>query len=304
MAIPARVAANWACGTVAVVVLCAGVLRWRSRGDGRVTSGSPDVAVPAPAARGFTIVETILVIAIAGVLLSLLLPSLSRVRDRARELRSLANLRSHAAVFGAYASDEDDHMPYFVDPRATYSVVRCDGLGRSFRTRYFGAHAMWSYALADRYYDGNAHHDSFYPPGYPQGLEGAADVRAGSSRYWYPCAFIAAPEYWNPRTRTGPEQWAATRHSAALFPADKALLIAWYPLELDLPDPVPPPSTLGYLAMPLALMDGSAQSVALDRLTAGYSNGDGMFGKAFVHLIDFPFGMHTIDGVRGRDVLD
>lgn len=67
--------------------------------------------------RGFTLVEMLIVVGILVVLLSILMPTMARVRDQARRTHCLNNLRSLALAGIAYASDDDEG--YFILPLRT-----------------------------------------------------------------------------------------------------------------------------------------------------------------------------------------
>ena len=62
-------------------------------------------------ARGFTLVELLVVIAIIAMLAALLLPALTRARDRAQNIGCLNNLRQLQLCFHLYVADFDDHLP-------------------------------------------------------------------------------------------------------------------------------------------------------------------------------------------------
>ncbi len=249
--------------------------------------------------RGFSLVELLLVMAFVTVLISLIAPSLAQIRRSGQRVASFSNMRQHCAVLGAYALDYGDQFPYFVYSDAD-TVVRCGSSATVFK--YWSAYSRWNYALADVYYNGECSHDSFYPPDYPRGL-GGRGARAGPTPYYYGCTFIARPDYWDPSTRTGPSQWGATRHSEVLFPAHKGLLFAYYPLRVqfnEIEGGVASPTPR--LELPIAFVDAHVAGVTLDSVRAGYPKGDGDYGHGAHHLNQYPYGLHTLRGMRGRDV--
>lgn len=70
---------------------------------------------PAPGkagARGFTLIELLTVIAIIAVLAALVLPALSRARERARAIICLNNTRQLLQAWQIYAGDNDERLPY------------------------------------------------------------------------------------------------------------------------------------------------------------------------------------------------
>lgn len=252
---------------------------------------------PRPA---FTLIELILTVALVGVLLTLLLPSLSHVRDRARQVQSLSNLRSHVSVFSAYANDWDDQFPYFTHPHADWTVLRIQQRGTALRTRYFSAHAVWNYALGEDYYDGNIYHSSFYPPDYPQGTTSA--TRTGPTQYHYSCSFLADPSFWRFLGRTSRSQLRPMRITDVTYTSRKALFVAHYPYHLKFQNERVIWRKPGVFTE-VGFVDGSARAVGLPDLLPGFDQGDrARFLPHQPHVGDFPFGLHTVEGVRGRDV--
>lgn len=252
-----------------------------------------DVGSDRPPARtsGFTLLETILVVAIVGIVVAMTLPSLSIVRLKGREIASQAQIRSHASMMLLYATDHRDAWPAYTYADATSSIIRFDGGSNYTSIGYFQMNNYWPVALADAYYDGRWADKSFRSPARRPGSDGYHD-------YYYPCVFIASPEYWNAATRSlPPSQLRGTRVSDVTFPDRKILLldeqtrsIAW----LDNPKQ----------KVVTAQTDGRATSRAFSAFTPGFQSGDGVdlpqyFAAHRGGLYDF---LHTIDGVRGLDL--
>ncbi len=66
--------------------------------------------------RGFTLIELLVVIAIIAILASMLLPVLSKVREKAQGIRCIGNLKQLYHCFNNYSTDSNDWIPpYYLD---------------------------------------------------------------------------------------------------------------------------------------------------------------------------------------------
>jgi hypothetical protein len=242
--------------------------------------------------RGFTLVESVLVVGIVALVAALLMPNFASVRRSTRVSKTLSNLRQHMAIVSMYVGDYREQFPYLTDPHATFSVIRCESAGVAVRSSYFlGTAHYWHVGLADGYYNGQWRSPSFRSPLEPP------EIVAGS--YILSCTTVAAPEYYTPEERLEPPaQLRPVRMAEVVFPSLKGIITDGSCHRVN--DGSYNRETVHFQA---ALADGAARAFrAAEHLGPQMHSGDGPYMRFGPHWPWFVPMTHTLHGVRGRDV--
>src|SRR5947207_987306 len=76
--------------------------------------------------RGFTLVELLIVIGLIALLISLLIPALSRAREQSNRAKCLGNLRTIGQAMFLYASTYKDRLPNCNPPGVAVNSTAAD----------------------------------------------------------------------------------------------------------------------------------------------------------------------------------
>lgn len=259
----------------------------------RQRTSPEDTSVKTPLRRtassppGFSLIEMIVVVGILGVLISLSMPMLKMFRENARDAADVANLRTHTLTVSMYAADWKDSHPAPLKPNLEEQTITHPIVGEA-DLWYFWTKSLWHWPLIDTY----------CPLTRGSPFNGPRKEETYFTQYWFSSSLMARPSFWNLRTRTGPEQWGATKTSEIRTPSQKAVFLDFHVFEIEQP--------LGRTAITgngvrMGFADGSAAQVRLADCTKPVITGEGFYHPGS-QIGPGIIGLHTKDGVNGRDV--
>ncbi|MBX3360629.1 MAG: prepilin-type N-terminal cleavage/methylation domain-containing protein [Phycisphaeraceae bacterium] len=154
--------------------------------------------------EAFTLIESLVVILVVSVLLAIVLPSLGRARELARETRCLASIRSAQQLVTAYAQDATDLPPHGAYESGSLAsghpsvAVMYTGIG-GFGSDYFTQCYLWGTIVA--YWQRDAVLGATCPgsPATMQSMRPPTSelIDSGTtSSYRLSAAFLASRSYW------------------------------------------------------------------------------------------------------------
>ena len=147
----------------------------------------------------FTLVELLVVIGIIALLISILLPALSKAREAGNTIKCAANLRSIGQGFTRYVAENRQTYPPCVDYNGAHTdknvahgyihwsaLIQDDGPGNGTEPRYFSTNA-WKAYLCPSLENGGLPPTNTYPanldPGQQNETPGIVDVQAPRCAY-------------------------------------------------------------------------------------------------------------------------
>lgn len=135
-------------------------------------------SVDRPAARGFTLVELLVVIGIIALLISILLPSLNRAREAAQTVTCASQLRQIGQMMSMYVNQEKGWLPPLSDGSGTWEQILIEtmmGVSKSEQLKQY-----WQDPATQAVYINDMAYKLFYcPTSASNGFRGRNPVSGG-----------------------------------------------------------------------------------------------------------------------------
>lgn len=262
------------------------------------TSRAPS---PLNCAPGFTVVESLVVIAVLAVVMGIALPMLAEARSAGRGTGSLSNIRQIGIALQQYAVENADLPPVIFAPIESYdgqddpeTVEVGDRIDKG---SWFDNAWAFHYALRPALPAGTL----LSPGSVPHDIVDVGGVgTVNVADYKIPECLYADPDYWNRWTQTGPAQWRAQHLSAIAFPSDKGLVrqafvygLPGFPYEQQASD---------YRGVPSSVLWADLSGSTLVQATLNPGEPNFFFHNGKKTFLDHGCPIdETLMGVRGRD---
>ncbi|MBS0192435.1 MAG: type II secretion system protein [Phycisphaerales bacterium] len=254
-------------------------------------------------AGAFTLIELLIAIGIIGVLISLMLPALGKMRITARQTKGMANLRSVATTFAQYAGQYQVYP--FIQPGGRIQgphgemdvpegFIGCSWIrpgAMIMSSDPFEMEWMWAAAMS-KFIDVETNYPTWVSPGLPERLPDSEDIEPREQiSIRLSNAFIARPELFGPNAKDDPKMIAPCKPEDVLSPSSKVMLfdahVAYYPKRPAVVDSHYDAPT------PMAFADGHADAKNPVNAKEGVPNV--MRGGSKIKLHSTP------NGIRGQD---
>lgn len=234
--------------------------------------------------RAWTIVELLVCISVIAILVGLVLGSLAKVRQSARQMQSLANLRGIGQVFGVYSAANRDLMPFGEAGRLYPVSIYDESVFASFG--HFSFEETWPVLVRDV-----APWPEFFPVWESPGQ--TRPIPVVPCAYRYSTSFLARPELWSGTATADPQFLKPVGTHEVLFPTSK--VVVWDAELAFLRQKRPLSAHLYHVPTPMGFADSSASLRLPSRAAVGVRNPFLPIAAGDERLSNTPW------GVRGRD---
>jgi prepilin-type N-terminal cleavage/methylation domain-containing protein len=175
-------------------------------------------------AGGFTLIETLLVIAVLALLLALALPAISRARSSSRRTVELSDARQVYAALIAYSSDEREYFPFCGTPGDIQGPLTINGSQIQYSTAFFTGQSKLFVNLICPNYLSTIRNITTDDPAKPEGQLPVGVVR---SEVWLTYTAFSKPAYWTGRQPpdVGASLLRGGRWADVEFPSSKGVLL-------------------------------------------------------------------------------